>query len=151
MKTCPNCGKKCLDDKEYCYNCGAHLTNASNNSVTNNSVTNKYLRINNMIKSQYPISDEECDAAEKSFRFYVMLPKILLFVMLGLFFLGGIIMAISLKSALYLLIGWVGGGILAVVTYWILKIVFSYKILTVKYLKSIKTSVEIINEENKQK
>lgn len=80
--------------------------------------------------------DEEIIAEnEKWFKFFVYLPKITTIILAIACFVLGI--ALATEDAIFLLAFWLGGAVGCALTYVILKLALSYKILHIYYLKGI--------------
>ncbi len=114
--------------------------------MENNSTSTTQTEKNKSTKAFFKIENE------KWFKFYEKLPMFLLCVLATLCFIWSIIDVSVFQYGYYsksygvmrldsafvaLLIWWVIGAILSFVTYIVAKIVCSYKILVIKYLKKI--------------
>lgn len=73
---------------------------------------------------------------EKYFKFFVWLPIITTVIYAVACFVLGIVFT-AIEGAIFLLVFWVGGVIFCLLNYISLKIMFSYKVLHIYYLKKI--------------
>ena len=84
--------------------------------------------------------------AEKWFKFYVHLPKVLTIIWAILVFLAGLIISIAFEEFIFLLIWF--GEILTPLVYVFTKIAVSYPILQVYHLKKIGRILLVKNQSN---
>ena len=87
---------------------------------------------------------------ERCFKVFVVLPKVTTIFLAVVFFLLGIILAIAAEDAIHLLIFWGGGIIYCVLNYIVLKLVLSYKILHIYYLKKLSLNSDTTSNIDKE-
>ena len=83
--------------------------------------------------------DEIIENNEKWFKFFVVLPKITTVFFAVVCFILGIIFAANVNggNVVILLIFWLGGAVFCALNYAVLKLILSYQILHIYYLKKI--------------
>lgn len=91
---------------------------------------------------QQPNATTYTDAAiiaenEKWFNVWLKLPKWLTWTFAIIFFVSGLVMGISTELLSGLLIIWITGAVYCALNYFFLKVVMSYKILHIYYLKKL--------------
>mgnify|MGYP001043255746 FL=1 len=74
---------------------------------------------------------------ERYFKFFNVLPYVVTIVFAVACFVLGIVFAAAFEAAYCIPIFWFGGAAFCVANYWVLKIVLSYRILQIYYLKKI--------------
>ncbi len=86
---------------------------------------------------------------QKYFNFYLILPRIVTIILGVLFFIAGLCMfgSSGMFARIFVLPTWIAGAIVCVLTYYLMKVVLSYNILNIYYLKKIAEKGEEKKEE----
>ena len=137
MKKCPKCGVENKNDAKFCNECGASF------EVKKEVVTQD--------TNDFPVDNEGLAGVKKAFKFFVYVPAVFLVILLSTLFILGIVFVATYDNALYLVIFWLGGGVFAVLGYFIMKISFSYKILSIYYARKNNIDINSIKEELSKK
>lgn len=86
----------------------------------------------NLVTDEAIITDNE-----RWFNFFVILPKAASIFFAVVCFILGIVFSSIIENAIFLLVFWGGGIVFCAINYVILKLVLSYQILHIYYLKKI--------------
>lgn len=82
-------------------------------------------------------TDNVIDENQNWFNFFVILPKLSTIILGIIFFILGIVFSVVFYNSFFLLLCWLGGGIICLINYFSLKIILSYFILHIYYLRKI--------------
>lgn len=92
--------------------------------------------MNYITKDLIATDEQVIEKNERWFNWYLVLPKLITIILGILFFIAGIIVSAYEGEALFLAV-WAGGAAFCAVNYLVMKIILSYKILHIYYLKKI--------------
>lgn len=93
------------------------------------------------VPEQQKTVDEVINENTKYFKFYEKMPTIITVILAILYFFVITILCLALKSsALWFVLALIGAAICAV-THFLLKVIFSYIILQISYLKKIEENI----------
>lgn len=92
------------------------------------------------------LTNEVISNNEKYFYYYLIAPKVITIISAVIFCILGMVFS-AISTPLFILIFWFGGGVVCLIEYVSLKILFSYIILHIYYLKKIAEKME--DQDNK--
>ena len=98
-------------------------------------------------EKDYPVSKKEHDKSEKLFVIFTKLPEIIFIINIIAVFIAGIVVPIIQNNGWYLLLIWVCGFIESVIEYFLLKLICSFFVLVVSYLKKNNETIKELKEE----
>ena len=87
---------------------------------------------------------------EKMFNIYRKLPQIIGLIMLGVCFILGIVFSSVFREEIFLLIFWLSGIVVFAISFYLFKLLLSYKILHIYYMKQIISKIDNLEKKPSQ-